>query len=152
MSDSLQAKLLRRRTVLEGALSMLALPMLPLGGCGDDRDGGREAYGGDAGFGPPPPSDGFESSRAGVDAYFTDAERDAIVRIGLARLEMLDDPERDLEPTLGLFETAADAAAPIDLRAAVQADFDDARSVLVEGWVLSRTEADLAALFAILHA
>jgi hypothetical protein len=145
----MRERLWARRDLLRGALSALALPMLPLSACVGDSHGASADNEADAGFDPPPPSDDYESARSAVDAYYSEAQEEAIVRTGLARLEMLDEPEGELDPTLTLLERTADAAE--GLRAEVDADFDGGRTVRVQGWVLSRTEADLAALFAILH-
>lgn len=144
---AVQRGLLGRRALIEGALASLALPFLSA--CGDDGaaepgqpDGGSLddiMLGRDAGMPPELPD--------GARAYLDAAERAAIIAIGQARGDGLDGDAGPLEETLAAIETLD----PDALRQRVADDFAAGRSVLVAGWVLSRTEADLCALFALLE-
>ncbi len=147
MSAALRRRLLSRREWLEGALATALLPWLSTLGCGDDTGSGDTSGDTDGGALTP----GFDASvpaaaEASIEELFSDAERAAIVAIGEARLSELGEDGASLEQTLA----AIDGLDPGALGDAIQDDFEHGRVVRVAGWVLSRTEADLCALYALL--
>jgi hypothetical protein len=86
-------------------------------------------------------------------SYFGVGDADALKAIGTAYLKQL-----DVEPTEEAILTAAADALELIARSATQAiavtalaqavrrDFREQRSVQLEGWIISRTEAQLCAL------
>jgi hypothetical protein len=92
------------------------------------------------------------AGRSTSAGYFGD-QVDAIRLIGEAYLRQLgvDAGEVSIRSTardtLGLIDRARDQARAIRaLEQAVRQDFERGRTVQVEGWILSRTEADLCVL------
>jgi hypothetical protein len=87
-------------------------------------------------------------------SYFGVGDADALRAIGTAYLKQVG--VEATEPailataadTLQLIaRSATEAAAVIALAQAVRRDFQEQRSVQVEGWIISRTEAHLCALY-----
>lgn len=81
-------------------------------------------------------------------AWFGEGDRDGIDALGAAYLALVDgDDAADLD---ALLAPVADLSSVDDVVASLQAtlakDFDAARVVTPEGWVLGRTEARLCAL------
>jgi hypothetical protein len=86
-------------------------------------------------------------------AYFGPGEGDALQAIGTAYLKHLGVEATEeailasAADTLQLIARApTDAAAVTALAQAVRSDFREQRSVQLEGWIISRTEAQLCAL------
>jgi hypothetical protein len=75
-------------------------------------------------------------------------DREAAARIGRARLAAAPD-EGDLDGVLRLLNVPEGVDAARTLEARRRADFRDGRTVRVDGWVLSRTEACLCVLAAL---
>jgi hypothetical protein len=147
MSELLRLRVLRRREALRLALLGLSTPtILRLGaaaglvGCSSGGEGGEELW--------LRPED-LPSSADHVPDYFTESDDKAIAALGRARLDVVTDVS-GFDETFALLDAAAEADLVELMRAAVVQDFEQRRVVRLEGWVLSRTEADLCALFAVL--
>ncbi|HMI91624.1 MAG TPA: hypothetical protein VK509_09695, partial [Polyangiales bacterium] len=147
MSEVLRLRVLRRREALRLALVGLSTPaILSLGasaglvGCGTGGSDGEELW---------LRRKDLPSSADHVPDYFTESDDTAIAALGRARLNDVKDVSA-FDEIFALLDTVAEADSVEVMSAAVVLDFDQRRIVHVEGWILSRTEADLCALFAVL--
>ena len=81
---------------------------------------------------------------AALEAYF-DGRADDVVPIGLAHARAPDAPACSTGPLPDMVASLVTARSPVDaaddLAARVRTDFEARQLVLVEGWVLSATEA-----------
>jgi hypothetical protein len=144
MSEVLRLRVLRRREALRLALVALSTPtILRLGasaGFAGCSSGGEELW---------LRREDLPSSTDHVPDYFAESDRRAIAALGRARLNDVEDVSA-FDETFALLDAVAEADSVEVMRDAVVQDFEQRRIVHVEGWILSRTEADLCALFAVL--
>jgi hypothetical protein len=147
MSEVLRMRVLRRREALRLALVGLSTPtILRLGasaglvGCSSVGSDGEELW--------LRPED-LPSSTDHVPDYFAESDRRAIAALGRARLNDVEDVSA-FDETFALLDAVAEGDSVEVMSDAVVQDFEQRRIVHVEGWILSRTEADLCALFAVL--
>lgn len=148
MTGELRSRAIRRRELLELVLAGLGTPLWLRAGAAAGLIGCADGNGSiDATLVLPDPESLPESAALSVD-YFADRDAAAIEAIGLARLRQLGDTAEPFEETLAILDAATEAGdAVMRLQQAVQQDFEQRRVVRVEGWILSRTEADCCALF-----
>ena len=147
MSEGLRLRVLRRREALRLALVGLSTPTILRRGaraglvaCSSDDEGGEELW---------LRRKDLPASADQVPDYFAESDGRAIAALGRARLNYVKDVS-GFDETFALLDAVADGDSVELMSAAVVEDFEQRRIVHLEGWILSRTEADLCALFAVL--
>jgi hypothetical protein len=148
MSEGLRLRVLHRREALRLALVGLSTPtILRLGasaglvGCGSGGEDGEELW---------LRREDLPSSTDNVPEYFAESDARAIFALGRAHLNDVKDVSA-FDETFALLDAVAESGDSVKtMNDAVIQDFEQRRILRLDGWVLSRTEADLCALYAVL--